>query len=422
MLRLIPVGEFAGIHVFSGGRTGTLFMESTTANSAAKRGHLGNLAELSIALVSGLALALTALFLCVVPLAGKTSGARDFVVYWATGQQLVHHANPYDRDAMMRIERSAGLVPGYGALFMRNPPWALPLALPLGFVGLRIGGFVWSLILLACLLGSVRMLWTMYGRPDNQLHWLGYSFAPALLCLLMGQTSLFALLGFVLFLRLHQTRPFLAGMSLWLCALKPHLFLLFGVVLLVWILVSRAYKLLAGAFVAMAASSGAVYLIDPMAWTQYTQMMRTTGIEKEFIPCLSIVLRLWINPQALWLQYLPPVLGCVWALAYYWPRRVAWDWMKQGGLLMVVSIFLAPYCWLFDQALAVPALVQGALVTRSRSLLVFLALASVVVEIELIGGVSILSVFYLWTAPAWLAWYLLASGSAGESRDAQLSR
>jgi hypothetical protein len=171
----------------------------------------------------------------------------------------------------------------------------------------------------------------------------------------------------------------------------------------------------------MAASSGAVYLIDPMAWTQYTQMMRTTGIEKEFIPCLSIVLRLWINPQAMWLQYLPPVLGCVWALAYYWPRRHAWDWMKQGGLLMVVSIFLAPYCWLFDQALAVPALVQGALVTRSRSLLVFLALASVVVEVELIGGVSILSVFYLWTAPAWLAWYLIASGAAGESRDAQQS-
>ena len=144
-------------------------MESTTANSAAKKGHLGNLAELSIALVSGLALALTALFLCVVPLAGKTSGARDFVVYWATGQQLVHHANPYDRDAMMRIERSAGLAAGYGALFMRNPPWALPLSLPLGFVGLRIGGLVWSLILLACLLGSVRMLWSMHGRPDNQL-------------------------------------------------------------------------------------------------------------------------------------------------------------------------------------------------------------------------------------------------------------
>ena len=173
--------------------------------------------------------------------------------------------------------------------------------------------------------------------------------------------------------------------------------------------------------VAMAASCAAVYLIDPMAWTQYTEMMRASGIEKEFIPCLSIVLRLWINPQAMWLQYLAPVLGCIWALSYYWPRRHGWDWLKQGGLLMVVSIFMAPYCWLFDQALAVPALVQGALVTRSRSLLVVLALASVLVEVELIGGVSILSAFYLWTAPAWLAWYLFASATVGDSRDAQLS-
>ena len=396
-------------------------MDSTTGNSAAKTSRFGNLAELSIALVSGLALALTALFLCVVPLTGKNSGARDFVVYWSTAQQLVHHANPYDREAMLRIERSAGLAAGYGALFMRNPPWGLPLALPLGFLGLRTGAFLWSLILLACLLVSVHMLWMMHGHPNNQLHWLGYSFAPALLCLLMGQTSLFALLGFVLFLRLHQTRPFLAGMALWLCALKPHLFLLFGVVLLAWILVSRSYRLLAGMVVAMAASCAAVYLIDPMAWTQYAEMMRASGIEKEFIPCLSIVLRFWISPQALWLQYLPPVLGCIWALSYYWPRRNGWDWLKQGGLLMVVSIFMAPYCWLFDQALAVPALVQGALVTRSRSLLVVLALASVLVEVELIGGVSILSAFYLWTAPAWLAWYLFASATAGDSRDAQLS-
>jgi hypothetical protein len=68
----------------------------------------------------------------------------------------------------------------------------------------------------------------------------------------------------------------------------------------------------------------------------------------------------------------------------------------------------------------VPALVQGALVTRSRALLVFLALASVGVEIELIGGVSILSVFYLWTAPAWLAWFLFAAHSPNELRNAQL--
>jgi hypothetical protein len=259
----------------------------------------------------------------------------------------------------------------------------------------------------------------MHGRPNNQLHWLGYSFAPALLCLLMGQTSLFALLGFVLFLRLHYAHPFLAGMSLWLCALKPHLFLPFGAVLLVWVLVSRNYRLLAGAVAAIAASCTVLYFIDPMAWSQYAQMMRTSGIVMEFLPCPSIALRQWVSPQTTWLPYLLPVLACAWALGYYWHRRHAWDWLKEGSMLMLVSVFVAPFCWLFDQALVIPAMLQGAYRTRIRILLVVLALASVVIEIELLRGVNLTSPLYLWTAPGWVVWYLFASASFGKARDDQ---
>jgi hypothetical protein len=371
-----------------------------------------DVAELSIALVSGLTLAITALFLCVAPLTGQIAGARDFVVYWATGQQLIHHANPYDIDAMMRIERGAGLPTGYGVLFMRNPPWALPLALPLGLLGVRSGALVWSLLLLGCLWLSVRMVWQMHGRSNKLLNLLGLSFAPALVCLLVGQTSLFALLGLVLFLRLHGTRPFLAGMALWLCALKPHLFLAFGVVLLAWVIVHGCYKVLLGAATALGASCAASWMIDPTAWADYSHMMRTYGIEKEFIPCWSVVLRLWVSPQAIWLQYLLPVLGCGWALAYFWKRRHAWDWVRDGGVLVLVSILSAPYCWVFDQAVAVPALLQGAYRCRSRALLVFLALASVAIEAGLVSGVKLPSALYLWTAPVWLAWFLLAMATA----------
>ena len=233
-----------------------------------------DIADLSIVIATGLALALAAMFICVVPFTGNIAGARDFVVYWATGQQLAHHANPYDPESMGRIERSAGLAAGYGVLYMRNPPWGLALALPLGFVGLRSGALLWSLILVGCLAASVRILWLMHGRPRNQLHWLALSFAPALECLIVGQTSLFALLGLVLFLRLNGSRPFLAGMSLWLCTLKPHLFVPFGVVLLAWIAVAKSYKILAGASVAMAASCALTYLISPLAWTEYSKMIR----------------------------------------------------------------------------------------------------------------------------------------------------
>ncbi|MDR3774117.1 MAG: glycosyltransferase family 87 protein [Terracidiphilus sp.] len=376
-------------------------------------------ADLSIVLVSGLTLAITALFLCVAPLTGQIAGARDFVVYWATGQQLANHANPYDADAMMRIERGAGLPAGYGVLFMRNPPWALPLALPLGWMGVRAGALAWSLVLLGCLWGSVHMVWQMHGRPSRLLNFLGLSFAPALVCLIVGQTSLFALLGLVLFLRLNGRRPFVAGMALWLCALKPHLFLCFGVALVAWVVVSRSYRVLLGAAAALLASSAAAWWIDPAAWADYAHMMRTYGIEKEFIPCWSVVLRLWVSPQTMVLQSLLPALGCGWALVYFWKRRHGWDWVRDGGLLVLVSILCAPYCWVFDQAVAIPALLAGAYRCRMRGLLVILALASVAIEAGLVSGVKLPSPLYLWTAPMWLAWYLLAMASVRMAESAE---
>jgi hypothetical protein len=389
--------------------------ESGTDGPAGKKKY--DIAEFSIALVSGLALAITALFLCVAPLTGNIAGARDFVVYWATGQQLVHHANPYDMDGMMRIERGAGLPGEYGVLFMRNPPWALPLTLPFGLVGVRLGALLWSLLLLGCLWVSVQLVWQMHGRPSKLLNFLGYSFGPALVCLIVGQTSVFALMGLVLFLYLHRTRPFLAGVSLWLCALKPHLFLAFGVVLVAWVIVSGCYKVLLGAAAAFAASCAAAWWIDATAWTDYSRMMRTYGIENEFIPCWSVVLRLWTSPQSIWIQYLLPAVGCGWAVIYFWKRRHTWDWLKDGSVVVLVSILSAPYCWLFDQAVAIPALLHGAYLTGSRILLTLLAAASLAIEIEMVCGVKLPSALYLWAAPAWLVWYLFAIAYARESKD-----
>src|SRR5260370_3773238 len=158
---------------------------------------------------------------------------------------------------------------------MWNPPPALLLVLPLGFVGSRAGGLLWSLLLLASLVTSVRIVWIMHGRPNNPLNLLGYSFAPALVCLLAGQVSIFVLLGLVLFLRWHRSQPFLAGVSLWLCLLKPHLFLPFGIVLLVWAIINRSYKLLVGTAVALGVSTAVAFILDPLVWVHYGHMMST---------------------------------------------------------------------------------------------------------------------------------------------------
>ncbi len=376
------------------------------------RKGLRTLAEVSITGICCVAFAFTALFILVTLITGRTAGTRDFVVYWATGQQFAHHANPYDPATLLHMERQAGLPAAYGAMYMRNPPWMLPLTLPLAFFTVRTASLLWTLLLLACLGLSLHLLWRMHGSPRNNLHLLGFAFAPALSCIMFGQTSIFALLGLVLFLRLHPTRPFMAGMSLWLCALKPHLLLPFAVVLLAWIVISKNYRIFAGAAVASAVSCALVYIVDPMAWMQYAQMMRASGVVgSEFIPCLNLLLRLWLNPGALWLQYLPTALGCVCMLAWYWRRRMSWSWLEHGSLVLLLSVLVAPYAWPFDQVLGIPALLAGLYRTRSRNLVAALALANAGIEIAVYCEIRFPSAMYYWTlwaAPAWLAWYLLA--------------
>jgi uncharacterized protein len=367
------------------------------------------IAEFLVVGICTVAFLLTVGGFCASILRSDAAGIRDFVSYLASGHQLAHHANPYDAKAILGLEHSAGFPAGNPALIMRNPPSALLFVLVFGFLGPKAAWLLWWLLLLFCLVASVRIVWMMHGRQKNQLHWLGYSFGPALVCLMVGQVSLLVLLGLVVFLRLHQRRPFLAGVSLWLCLLKPHLFLPFGVVLLMWVVITGSYRLLAGTAVALGVSTGIAGLLDPLAWIHYGQMMSAAQIDRFPIPCLSIWLLRNVSPNNIWLQYLPAALGCVWALAYFRRHRDDWDWMQHGSLLMVVSVLVAPYAWIMDQAILIPALLHAAYVTRSRSVVAFFALASAVIGIWIFrSGVRLPSEFYIWTAPVWLAWYLYA--------------
>jgi uncharacterized protein len=375
---------------------------------ATQKTNLRVVTEFIVVGICTLAFALTAVGIGSVLLKGNH--VCDFVSFAAAGQQLVHHANPYDADAILRMEHSVGYPDGLPVLIMRNPPSALLLVLPLGFFGPRAGAMLWSLLLIACLATSVRLLWIMHGRPRDHLHLLAYSFAPALACLLAGQTALFALLGLVLFLHMHRTRPFVAGMSLWLCALKPHLFLPFGVVLLAWVILAKSYPALMGAALALGVSTAIIFTVEPLVWMDYVHMMSTARIEREAIPCLSVMFHLSVSPNTIWLQYLPAALGCAWALTYFRRHRDDWDWMEHGSPLMLVSVVVAPYAWFTDQAILIPALLHAVYLTRSRSFVAILGLASAVIEVGILRGIPLLhSAFYLWTAPAWLAWYLYAT-------------
>ncbi len=366
---------------------------------------------LLIAIACALSGLFSTLFLCVMPFDRNVVTRRDFIVYWATGQELAHHGNPYDADALNRIEREAGFQGG-GSFYMRNTPWALPLAVPLGYVGPMAAALPWSLAMLGLLAASVRILWKLFGGAASHFDWLGYCFPPALFCVILGQTSVLLVFGLSFFLRYHKSRPFAAGAALWFCTIKPHLFLPFALVLLVWIFVSRSYRILAGGAAAFAAGALLTTWIDPQAWSQYAYYMRTSVITREFTPCLGAVLRDSIHPAWEGLAFVPAAIGCLWAVAWFWPRRHAWDWLDDGNLLVLVSLFVAPFGWIFDHAVAVPAILFAVSRNASQTLLTILALLYIAVEAQIISRFGLHSAMYLWPALAWVAWYLFARASS----------
>jgi hypothetical protein len=389
-----------------------------------QRKNVRAIVEFLVVGVCTVAFALNAAGICATLLTPNFAGARDFVTYWSSGHQLVQHTNPYDGQAVLRLEHSVGFPASLAPLIMRNPPPSLLIVLPLGFLGVRAASMLWSFLMLVSLWISVRIIAVMHGRQKSQLNYLAYIFAPVLSCLIAGQMALFVLLGLVLFLRLHATRPLLAGASLWLCALKPHLFLPFGVVMLAWVIVSRRYKVLLGAAIAFFLSTLLVSAMDPLAWPHYVQMMRAAKLDTAIIPCPSMMLRVFISPSSTWLQYLPAVLGCVWAIDYFRRNRDDWDWMKHGSLLLLVSVVVAPYSWFMDQAVLLPALLHALYQNRSRSLVAIFALASAGIEVANFRGVPLGNYFlYPWTSVVWLAWYMYTvhrsrPGAATESEIA----
>jgi hypothetical protein len=337
---------------------------------------------------------------------------RDYITYWASGRQLLAHKNPYDLSALVALDRSAGAGNGRVAI-IRYPPNGLLFELLLAQFGPRTGGIVWILALIAALMVSIRLLRKMMDPAGDRTHLLGYLFPPVLCCLLAGQIGILLLLAFTLFLYLHESHPWLAGAALSFCLAKPHLVALPLLVLLVWSVRRRRFQMLAGGAVTLLACCLLQLYFDGHIWSHYLAGFRGEHIENEFIPVLSCVFRMLVHRDWQMLQFVPVLCGLIWALVYFWRRRDRWEWVRDGSFLMAVGIMLAPYAWITDESLALPAVLFGlyALPRTGRSIVPYAIFATAGLA-EVLFAVPPATGFYLWTSPAWVAWCVYAGRPA----------
>jgi hypothetical protein len=280
---------------------------------------------------------------------------RDVAEYWAAGRLALRGENPYD-PALLLAEQRMVEPDRAEPLMMWNPPPALAVYVPVGVLPFREAGLLWVggqflAVLLAC---------DFLGRRYNPTgpRWLGpragFLFAGTWWMVAYGQNTGLLLLGLAGYLHfLDRGRPLAAGGCAALTALKPHLLLGFGVLLLADAVTRRGRLVLLAGGSAILAALGVALLADPHVIGQYLAATRNPGsgatpLTAWELPVPAYWLRKAIALDLFWIQFIPCGAVCVALLVWRVAAGRRWDWAKALPLVVAASALAAPYGWTFD--------------------------------------------------------------------------
>jgi hypothetical protein len=339
----------------------------------------------------------------------------DFVEYWAAGRLNASGANPYDPEAMLRLELEVGQ--HANDVLMWNPPWTLALVMPFGLLPCPLAHLVWLALHFVVLAWCADALWRFYGGPPEQraLAWLlAFTFMPSYIALTAGQIAPLLLLGATAFLVLSRRRQeWLAGAATVLLAIKPHLSYLFWIALLLWTLRERRLGMLAGGALTGLLATGLAVLCNPSVLSQYWHTFTSQPPAQYRSPTLGTILRLVLGPEQFRLQFLALLPGLAWFVPYWLRHRRNWAWSEHLPLLLLVSVLMTPYGgWPFDLVLLlVPVLQVAATLQRGNGAPSVWWAAAVYLTINALALAQVAHAmeyfWFIWMTPALLVGYLL---------------
>ena len=349
---------------------------------------------------------------------------NDFIEYWTATRLLLEGRNPYSPPDLLAAQRALGWTQAE-PLMMWNPPWTLSFTLPFGLLDYETAQFAWFFSHVLILFPGSRLLWTIYGGTAGNSSYgaiAAFTFAPVYFALLLGQIGPLVFLGLIGFLvGAKRKASVLAGVSLTLAAIKPHLLYLVWLALLLWIFKERNWRLAIAFAVSGIAVAAVPVLFQRDIYLQYFQLLEGGGPTRPLewaTPALGTALAQLFSIPGAWIRWLPGVLGAAW-LVWYWPRRYPdWDWLSELPLLLVVSIATTSFVWTFDHVVLLPAVVHGAVwisLCRAKNAKV----AIIGAHIALAAILLIMKIFvrddfwYFWAAPSYLLLYVYARSSIG---------
>ena len=335
---------------------------------------------------------------------------HDFVTYWAAGRLFLSGGNPYSISATYAMEQSMGWI--YSRqLVMLNPPWMLPIVAPLALLPFEFAHHLWFAICLLLEVVCSLALWRYFGGEKGH-QWMALlllaTYLPAGAAEHYGQITPLILAGITLFLfALRWHRYVLAGACLAVLGLKPHLLYLVLLAILLWSVRERKWSIPIAAYLLALGGSLAAIAFN------HTVLGYFRGTVQAAVDTDCGVgggLRGIFGVQHVWLQFLPSMVGVVW-FAFYWKRhRNAWVWEKHLPLLLLVSIGSAAYFWVHDFVIAIPALIALAVQVDRARVWHIVTVTYLMVQVVILncGRPAACTASLLWIALYWIGMLLCA--------------
>jgi len=154
-----------------------------------------------------------------------------------------------------------------------------------------------------------------------------------------------------------------AGAWLAICTLKPHLFLLPGIMLLYEMCrIARARSAIAGGALGLIAIAAVPFAINASAFSQWLGLTTEVGLLDWQTSCVQTWIRLGFralgkdDPQ--WICWLFPTLAVAGATVFLIVRHPSIRWSIDFPPALALSLLCAPYHWSYDQSLTLPIQIQ----------------------------------------------------------------
>lgn len=308
----------------------------------------------------------------VVPYSRVGWGENDFLRYWSATKIFVSGGNPYSFDSLkqMQIAIKPELVTNSEIVQAWNPPWLMLLLSPLTLVNFNLATKVWILINISLITFSLYLVWEIVFQPNDRkgliiIYGAGFLFSNTIDLLRLGQISSILLIGLVITIYFLQKKFFFwAGFGLLLLTIKPQITYLVLLVVLIWVIRNKHWRVIFGLAISGIISIIVVSIIFPEWLSAYLQTILSLPYSQIYTSTLGSLVE--VNFGINLIKYIGILLI---PLAFLLSKNVEkFGWLTVLNISLVISIPLAPYGFNFDHILLLPAVVQMISWIRYREL------------------------------------------------------